>query len=464
MKKSILKYWRCLMLMAVPASVFLSGCVGLTTKSEREARSDFGTLSKLYRPDGNQAALPILDSNSTLTVLLTYAMLKQPRVEAAYYEYAAAVERITLERSLSDPRFTFQMDITNVINSIMPGLMLDVPWPTKLSARADVASAESRARYYAFESAVLQTAFDVKRPYYQLHFLEDRIRINRKMLNLMSELEEIARALNEAGKVTLQDVLRAQIEKERLKTEIANLEDSRNPLMAKLKTALGMSADKPDPPVPAQFESTPLDMGYDQLLAAAMAHNPQLKSMEAEVRAAEEGISLARLSRFPDFTIGLEGDVKSAPVLWRPKFEMTLPIWLDKIAAEIASAQARKNAASSRLSGEQIQLVVEFADKSFMYREARRNLQLLSDKLVSKAQMSLEVARNAYSAGQIDFINLQEAERTLLVFQIAEIDSRIQCELTLAELSMIIGFKPEGAPFPAEAGQEKQKESGQVTK
>ena len=464
MKKSILKYWRCLMLMAVPASVFLSGCVGLTTKSEREARSDFGTLSKLYRPDGNQAALPILDSNSTLAVLLTYAMLKQPRVEAAYYEYAAAVERITLERSLSDPRFTFQMDITNVINSIMPGLMLDVPWPTKLSARADVASAESRARYYAFESAVLQTAFDVKRPYYQLHFLEDRIRINRKMLNLMNELEEIARALNEAGKVTLQDVLRAQIEKERLKTEIANLEDSRNPLMAKLKTALGISAEKPDPPVPAQFESTPLDMGYDQLLAAAMAHNPRLKSMEAEVRAAEEGISLARLSRFPDFTIGLEGDVKSAPVLWRPKFEMTLPIWLDKIAAEIASAQARKNTASARLSGEQIQLVVEFADKSFMYREARRNLRLLSDKLVSKAQMSLEVARNAYSAGQIDFINLQEAERTLLVFQIAEIDSRIQCELTLAELSMIIGFKPEGAPFPAEASQEKHKESGQATK
>lgn len=448
MKSSILKYWHGLMLMAVLASVHLSGCVGITTKSERQARSDFGTLSKMYRPDGNQAALPTLDSNSTLAVLLTYAMLNQPRVEAAYYEYAAAVERITLARSLSDPRFTFQMDITNVINSVMPGLMIDVPWPTKLSTRADVASAESQARYYAFESAVLQTAFDVKRPYYNLHFLEERIRINRKMLELMNGFEEIARALNESGKVTLQDVLRAQIEQERLKTEIANLSDSRNPLMSKLKAALGMTAEQPDPPVPAKFDSTPLDVDSDRLLAIAMAHNPQLKSMEAEVRAAEEGIRLARLSRLPDFTIGVEGDVKAAPVLVRPKLEVTLPVWLDKIAAEIASSQARKHAASARLSGEQIQLAVEFADKSFMYREARRNLQLLDGNLVSKAQMSLDVAREAYSAGQMEFINLLDAERTLLVFQLAEVEARIQCELTLAELSLIIGTKPEGAPMP----------------
>ncbi|HCE46724.1 MAG TPA: hypothetical protein DET40_24520 [Lentisphaeria bacterium] len=450
MKKSNLKYWRCLILMTVLVSISLSGCYGLTTKSERQARSDFGTLSKIYRPDGNKAALPVLDSNSTLAVLLTYAMLNQPRVEAAYYEYAASVEKITLERSLSDPKFTFQMDITNVINSIMPGLMLDVPWPTKLSTKADIASAESQARYYAFESAVLQTAFDVKRPYYQLHFLDERIRINCKMLELMNNLEKIARALNESGKVTLQDVLRAQIEQERLKTEIANLEDSRNPLMAKLKTALGMSVDQPNPPVPAQFESTPLDMSSEQLLATALAHNPQLKSMEAEVHAAEEGIKLARLSRFPDFTVGVEGDVKANPIMVRPKFEMTLPIWMDKIAAEIAAAQARKQAASARLSAEQIQLVVEFADKSYMYRESKRNLQLLTGKLLSKAQMSLDVARAAYSSAQIDFINLLEAERTLLQFQIVEVEARTQCELTLAELSLIIlGTPPDNAPLPA---------------
>ncbi|OGV58933.1 MAG: hypothetical protein A2X49_02800 [Lentisphaerae bacterium GWF2_52_8] len=448
MKKSDLKYFRWPMLATAMGTLFLPACQGLKTQSEREARSDFAALSKAYRPANKQITLPVIDGNSSLATLLTYAMLRQPKVEEAYYEYAAAVERITLERSLADPRFTFQMDITNVINAVMPGLMIDIPWPTKLSARADVASAESKSRYYAFESTVLKATFDVKEPYYQLHFLDERIRINRKMLTLMNELEEVARTLNETGKVTLQDVLRAQIEQERLKTEIANLEDSRTPLIAKLKSALGIPVGEADPPIPTSFHSTPLNMSPDQLLATAMAHNPRLKSMEAEVQSAERGIRLARMSRYPDFTVGVEGDVKTTPILWRPKFEMTLPIWLDKIAAEIAQAQAKKEAASARLSSEQIQLAVDFANKSFIYRESKRNMDLLSSKLLSKAQMSLEVARDSYSAGRIEFINLLEAERTLLEFEIAEADARLRCELALAELSLIIGNRLEDAPLP----------------
>ncbi len=432
------------------ASVYLSGCQGIQTKSERQERKSVEALSKEYRPDGRKIKLPSLDRDSTLAILLTYAMLNQPRVEAAYYEYVASVEKITLARSLSDPRFSFQMDITNMINSIMPGLMIDVPWPTKLSARADVASAESRARYYAYAYTVLQTAYDVKTAYYQLHFLENRIRINREMLDLMNELEEIARLLNSAGKASLQDVIRAQIEQARLKTEIENLEDSRKPLTVKLKTALGIPAGQPNPPLPARYETTRLDTDPDRLLETAMKRNPQLQSMEAELRAAEYGISLARLSWFPDFTFGVEGDVRTTPVMVRPKLEMTLPVWVDKITAEITSAQAQKSAASAKLSMEQIRLAVKIADKSFIYRESMRNLKLLDEKLIAKAEMSLEVAYAGYSSGKIEFINLLEAERTLLNFKLAEVEARTLCELALADLSLLIGNRPAGAPLPAE--------------
>ncbi len=432
-------------------AVYLSGCVGIQTRSEREVRSEFKSLAETYRPGERKVTLPALDSNATLATFLTYAMLNQPRVEMAYYEYAAQIERITLARSLSDPRFTFQMDVTNVISTIMPGLMIDIPWPTKLTARADVAAAVSRTRYFDYENAVLQTAFEVKRPYYQLHFLNERIRLNRKMLILMSQVEEIARAQDEAGKVTLQDVLRAQIEQERLKNDIANLEDSRNPLMSKLKTALGMTPGQPNPPMPLRFEPTKLDVSSDQLYTIVMAHNLRLKAMESEVRAAEEGINLARKSQYPDFTVGVEADVKAAPIMWRPKLDVTLPIWRDKIAAEIAAAQAEKNAASAKLTAEQIQLAVDFADKSFTYREAKRNLKLLTDGLLAKAQLSLDVALSAYSSGKIDFINLLDAERALLEFQLAEVEARLQCETALAELSLIIGMRPQGAPIPGPA-------------
>jgi outer membrane protein, heavy metal efflux system len=134
--------------------------------------------------------------------------------------------------------------------------------------------------------------------------------------------------------------------------------------------------------------------------------------------------------------------------MWRPKLGLTLPIWRDKIAAEIASAEARKSAARARLSTEQIQLAVELADKSFLYREATRNLVLLRDSLLPKAKQSLEIARVGYASGRTDFINLLEAERSLLEFQLAEVDARTRRELALAELSLlVIGIQPAQAPI-----------------
>jgi outer membrane protein, heavy metal efflux system len=295
---------------------------------------------------------------------------------------------------------------------------------------------------------VLRTAFNLKKPYYQLHFLDAKIAVNQEMLRLLADVEKLSRARNEVGAVTLQDALRAQIEQERLATEIANLQDSRNPLLAQFKGALGLNADAATPPVPTRLETTPLDLTADRLLADALARNPRLKAMEAEVRRADASIRLAYKARVPDFSLGLEADVKPNPVIFSPQAGMTLPVWRDKIAAQIAAAQAEKQAAAARFSAEQIMLAVEFAEKSFMFREATRNLELLNDRLLPKARQSLEVARSGYASGKADFINLIDAQRTLLDFRLAEVEARIQRELALAELSLVIlGTPPAGAPI-----------------
>jgi outer membrane protein TolC len=404
-------------------------------------------VGEAYRPQNNRPALPTLETNASLSNFLQFAILNQPQVEAAYFDWAASVRRITVERSLPDPRLTFQSDIADTVMSLMPGLMMDFPGPGKLKWAANVATAESEARYFVFENAMLQTAFALKKSYYQIHFLDAKVSVNRETLRLVEQIEKLARTQNEVGKVTLQDVLRAQIEQERITTEITNLEDSRNPLLAQFKAALGMKAEEAAPPVPQKFQSTPLDLTSDQLFATALARNPRLKAMEAEVRRADASIRLAYKARVPDFSVGVEVDAKASPIFVTPQLGVTLPIWRDKIAAQIAEAQAGKRASEARLSAEQIALAVEFAEKSFMFREATRNLELLTARLLPKARQSLEVAQSGYVSSKVDFLNLLDAERTLLGFQLSEVESRVQRELALAELSLLIlGTPPAGAP------------------
>ncbi|MEN9575266.1 MAG: hypothetical protein RL514_3121 [Verrucomicrobiota bacterium] len=428
--------------------LLLAGCSSVPTPVERSAQQQLESVTISYRPGDARPPLPVLKAESPLSDFLTHAMFTQSQVEAAYYDWAASVRRITVERSLPDPRLTFSADIQDVVMGLMPGLMMDFPGLGKLRAAANVAAAESDVKYFAFESAVLRTAFNLKKPYYQLHFLDAKIAVNQEMLRLLADVEKLSRARNEVGAVTLQDALRAQIEQERLANEIANLQDSRNPLLAQFKGALGLKAEDATPPLPTKLETTPLDLKSDRLLTDALARNPRLKAMEAEVRRADASIRLAYKARVPDFSLGLEANPLVSPTIFTPQAGITLPIWRDKIGAQIAAAQADKQAAAARFSAEQIMVAVEFAEKSFMFREASRNLELLNDRLLPKARQSLDVARSSYGSGKLDFINLLDAQRTLLDFRLAEVEARIQRELAVAELSLVIlGTPPAGAPF-----------------
>lgn len=378
---------------------------------------------------------------------MRYAIYQHPKVEADYYEWLASVEKITRERSLPDPRLTFQADMMEMIKGVMPGLMMDFPGPGKLRAAAKVATAESNMKYFQFETAVLKVAYGFKKSWFDLRLVDERIRVNQEMVTLLEDLEKLAQARTEVGKGSLQDLLRTQIEKERLKTDLTNLRDSRKSFVTQFKAALGLGAGDATPPMPRSFQSSPMSMSGDRILATALARNPRLKAMEADVRRAEASLELARKSRIPDFAVGVMADVKASPVMVRPLGGMTLPIWRDKIAAEITGARNLEGASKARLSNERLTLTVEVAMKSYQYRESTRLLALLQNSLLPMAKQSLEVALSGYSTGGTDFINLIDAQRTLLEFCLAEVEARIKRELALADLSLqVMGVPPSGAP------------------
>ncbi len=108
------------------------------------------------------------------------------------------------------------------------------------------------------------------------------------------------------------DLLRVQSERDRVRTDLANLEDSRRSLLENFKAALGLTPGQPDPPTPAHFEISRENLDADELLRVAFAHNPQLAAMEADVRAAEAGIAVAYKERVPDFSSACRPMLKRA--------------------------------------------------------------------------------------------------------------------------------------------------------
>jgi outer membrane protein TolC len=424
------------------AVLFATGCRGLATSGEKSARKDLAEVSRQL-----QTGLPALSTNAALHEAVYFAVQNNPRVIAAYADWSASVESITVAHSLPDPKLTFQAYIQDSLTSLMPGLAADIPGFGKRDARAAAAAAGSRVKYFQFATAVQQTAFDLQRSYYPLHFLDAKLAVNRQTLALLAGLEALARAQNEVGQGTMQDVLKAQVEQKQLQTETTNLEDSRNVLLARFKAALGLRPEQADPPVPAEPDFTDNRLDDEQLLAGALEENPRLQELEAEIHSAEADIQVARKEKTPDFSAGLQAEVYEPPFYW-PQAGISLPIWRDKLAAERAAAEAGLRSAKARLTAGQISLAVEFAEQSYLVRESGRQLVLFRESLLPRARQSMEIARAAYQSGRVDFLNVIDAERSLLNFQLNEIAAQTQREIARAELVlMVAGVKPENAPL-----------------
>jgi outer membrane protein TolC len=100
------------------------------------------------------------------------------------------------------------------------------------------------------------------------------------------------------------------------------------------------------------------------------------------------------------------------------------------------------------LKAGQIDLAVNFAEKSFAYRETSRNLALIENELMPKARQLVEIVRAGYRTGTMDFSAMTDAERMRLDLQLEAVQARTDRELALAELSlMVAGVPPTNAPL-----------------
>ena len=430
--------------LAGAAMLLLAGCSGVPTRTEEAARQDLTEVKSRYRPDDARPPLPTLTQDSGLPDLIQYALLNNPRAASAFYDWAAAVEEITTARSLPDPMLTFSAEISRGIPNLSAGLMTDPgmnwPGPGKLPLRAEAAAAEAMKKRAIFENELLATTLLVKRAYFQMWVLEEKVRRTREIITVVDDAEALTRPRLAVGKATAQDVLRTQIEQDRLRNELANLEDSLSALAARLRAALGVGPEQPLPKFALRLEPLPADFTEQSLLETAFARNPRLGEMRSEVQQAMALFQLARKNTVPDYSFGLGVSGGMAPVAVSPSFGITLPIWRDKIAAEIAASQGRLSAAKARLCAEELDLAVRFAETAYAWREADRAVNLYSRRLLPKAREALDASRAGYAAGVVNlgFLDLQDAARTLLEYHLNQAEAVGQREMVLAEMSLII--------------------------
>jgi outer membrane protein, heavy metal efflux system len=432
-----------------------AGCVA-ATPAERAARAEVRAVGAALAPAEHRPELPVLTPDATVADYLRFALLNHPQVQAAYQDWRAAVLAIAPARALPDPKLTFQADIRSMVTSVMPGFMFDIMSTGRRSAMAQEATAASEVARRRYVTAVLVTAAEVKKSWADLTALEEIIRFKNQELAVVQQ----ALAAAQSGYATAGAMgsLGPQVdlvnELGKLKFAIANLEDERGALRDRFKASLGIDRDAPDPTWPARFTPSPAPVPDDDAFwAAARAANPRLGEMRAMVELTVAQVATAEKARTPDFAAGLMADLKMNPIMWRPVAALSLPIWRQKIADEIASAQARHDASLARLHAEELMVAADLARMTYMVREADRMVAYLDHVAIPSLEQTLATDQAAYQSGTMAFSMIPNVQKMILDMQVERLAALRDREKTLADLSLLIaGEPPAGAPLPSAGG------------
>jgi outer membrane protein TolC len=453
------------LIVCLTAATFIAGCI---SAREKHALSELARVEKTrYTITENDSSTPLnlpqLTEDATLSDYLHYAALNNPGLEAAFNRWKAALQKVPQARALEDPTFRYAYFIKEVETRSGPQrhkfeLSQMFPWFGKLDARGDIALEGAHNERQRYESEKLKLFFEVKDAYYEYYYLSRAVAITEEHRRLITYLESVARTNYSTGITPYGDLIKAQVELGKFEDRVLTLRDLRNPLTAKLNKTLNRPFNH-ILPYPRSIPEEKAAFTDDQLFAWLKKSNPDLKAIDFTIAQEKAAIDLAKKNYFPDLTLGVEY-INTNPALEPPanpetgevprvkddgkdpviaKFAINLPIWYNKYRAGEKEARLRHLAALRERSDRENSLIADLQMELYNFRDAERKIDLYRDTLVPKARQSFTVIQKAFTAGKTDFLDVVDAERTLLEFQLSYERALANRAQRLAKLEMLIG-------------------------
>ena len=265
---------------------------------------------------------------------------------------------------------------------------------------------------------------------------------------MVDDLTNVAEARYKAGG-TQQDVLRAQLEADRLDDQLVALRKQKEQAQADLATLV----QQPVSLIPETQEDIGLadvPTQLDELLALAEQCSPELRALAWEIQRDRERQRLAFLQKYPDFNVGLnyaiisdDSNVISPVANGHDNISfvvgVTLPIWREKINAGIRESANRTSSTAQRLEAERdviqgrLRRLMAQAD-ALVEQEV-----IYENRIIPRTEDTLKLSIADYRGQRTDFFTLIETYRELLMFetQLARIEATLAG--TIAQIDRTVG-------------------------
>ena len=412
------------------AAALLAGCSSAGEEAARAAWTDvrdtqqYADVPETPPPDD-------LATHATLEDLVAIAMQRNAGLHATFDRWTAQLESVSHEKALPDPRFSYGYYIEPIQTRVGPmrqRFRLDqtIPLGGEPGLRGEMAAHAANAVAANFDSQRHDLRFRVTRLWHEYYYLKRAIEITETNVALLQKLETVALSQYSAGRVPHSAVVRAQVELGRLEDQLLTLRDQRAPLLSELNATLNRPLTAAIA-WPHDVDARPITQDSETLRTMLLTHNPSLRALQARGDEEAAGAKLAGRAALPDLTLGAEyiqidkleriDDSGQDAIL--ATAAINVPLWFGQYGARKDQANARRSAILHEQTQLKNELLALLERAHFEFRDADRRVELYLYSLLPRARQAFEVTEDAFVSGGVDFLELVDAQRTLLEFELA---------------------------------------------
>jgi outer membrane protein TolC len=438
----------------------------------------------------------------TLDDYLIIAAENNPNLKSRYFQYQAALERLPQVGSLPDMQLTFGLFITPMERYIGDqvaeiSLMQMFPWFGTLGAAKNEMTYMAKAKFEEFNEARSMLFYEVRVNWYALLLLEKEIAINKENIELLKTMEQIAITRFKGGggsegsmdmksrgskssessgngmsgmnmpsanqqistsanqqistsmgsSGSMIDVLRVQMEINELQNNLALLEDSKIPLIARFNQLLNRNINEPvillDTIIAAQ-----MPLSLSEIPDSIRNNNPMLKMLEQEETAYIAQGKMNRKMGLPMFGAGLQYEVFRPRVnsesmmngqnMLMPMASVTLPLWRKKYTSSVRESDLMRQSVIEQSQDVSNQLLVSYEDALKEFKDADRRVKLYQYQ-TSLANQALNILTVQYITEDSDFEEVLRMQQQLLDYSFKYLDALIDGNIAVAMMERLMG-------------------------
>ena len=427
--------------------ILVAGVPGVSraqAPTKTDGLANFAALfEQHHEPEASSPAL-------TLNEVERIALAENPEIAVAARRVAIAQAHVPAAGALDDPVAMYRgwgvplekpWDYNAAQN--MFSVSQTLPGAGKRALRINVAESDVDVARAQLEQVRLEIRVRIHKAFGELLLAQGELRIHDQHVDIARQAIEAARIKYAVGKVSQQDILKAQVTLTGLAEHMIRFDRAADLARARLNTLLGR-----DPTAPlnlhgdyAVIVALPTAQTLEDL---ALQSRPDLVAVREAAERSHKEQALARKAYLPDFTVSAGYMLMQPGSNMRNNYmvegSMNLP-WLNhrKHDAEIAEATATATEQDAELVALRNAAFGQIQEALVEARAAQQLAHMYHDQLRPQAEATLQASVIAYENDKTDFLDLLDSQMTVVDVDLDWFQAVADFDARLADLELATG-------------------------